>query len=624
MLQLRLQFFYKHLYIKSLDKMLRQCYNYLKNFYQGELDMKNRLICAAVAVILAVTALSSVLSVSATDNGYKWVGSWSTSPVQTGITIAGVRMCDFLNNCSYRTVIQMTVGGTKIRLKYSNLYGDNDVVIDETNIARTSVSSDADIIKNSVIPVTFKGKRSVTIPAGKEVYCDAIDMTVSALEHISITSYVKDFQYFKTAGFYGGITYMEFGNRLEQDSFTSMSPLDFSAGAITYHQIPFLCEADVWCPADYYSAVFIGDSTITNQSPYYLAERLQRSGVRNVGICQQAIIANKLLNDGDGNSVVGNIYGKSMLKRFDHDALQTAAVKKIFVKIGVNDVIHPRCKSMADKVPLVTADQIIKGYKTVISEAHKAGCEIYFFSRTAWKGYDRNFGLTASREPDVVWSQEAEDILLALNRWLKYEADIDGYIDLDFLRDPSDPTKLTAEYTSDGAHLTELGSRLLADAVPGEIFGVPNSSLISVNSLYLSGRGGEKVTTPFTPVTTTKVPDTTKKQTPDNADTPKTESSITTSAQSAPSSRVETFIATVTEMHIDSVIDLTEYATVLTPVNPTVPVPASETVTQATAPEPVKELDAGTVTGIVIVAVLLIGAASFLTVFFVNKKKMTD
>ena len=521
-------------------------------------------------------------------------------------------MCDFLTNMSYRTVIQMTIGGTKIRLKFSNLYGDNDVTIDETNIARTSVSNEADIISGSIIPVTFNGKRSVTIPAGKEIYCDEIEMSVSALEYISITSYVKNFTYFKTAGFYGGTTYTEFGNRLEEESFTSMSPLNFTSGAITYHQIPFLCEADVWVPSNYYSIVFIGDSTITNQSPYYLAERLQRSGVQNVGVCQQAIIANKLLNDGDGNSIVGNIYGESLLKRFDHDALQTAGVKAVFVKIGLNDVIHPRCKSMADKVPLVSAADIIEGYKTIIEQAHKAGCKIYFFSRTAWKGYSRDFGLTSGDEPDVEWTQESEDLLLSLNEWLKTEADIDGYIDLDFLRDPDDSTKLKDEYTSDGAHLTELGARLLADAVPGECFGVSNSKLISVNSLYLSGRGGEKVTSPFTPVTTINTPAT-------EATTKKTTTTATVT-----SNNTQTELITVTQTHIDSIQQLTEYTTILSPVIQTTLTPVTESSTELVAPEPEKELDTGTIVGIIVVAVLLIGCASFLTVFFVNKKRMAD
>ena len=109
--------------------------------------------------------------------------------------------------------------------------------------------------------------------------------------------------------------------------------------------------------------------------------------------------------------------------------------KKIFVKIGLNDVIHPRTNSMKDKVPLKTAEEIIEGYQKLIDLARKENLKIYFFSRTAWKGYSRNFALTSSNKPDVVWSQEADDILNELNIWLQYKADIDGYIDLDFLRD---------------------------------------------------------------------------------------------------------------------------------------------------------------------------------------------
>ena len=580
--------------------------------------MKKRVLSVILALIMLLSGMSlagaSVTATDTTTSSYHWVASWTTSPIKTGLIIAGVRLCDFLSNCCYRTVIQMTLGGTQVRLKFSNLYGDDPIVLDETNIARTSVNNESDIIKGSIIPVTFDGKTKATIPAGGEIYCDPIDMDVSALEYLSITTYVSDRESITTAGFYGGTSYMEYGNRLEQESFTSMSPLLFTSGAITYHIIPFLCAAEVMAPADNYSVVFFGDSTITNQSPYYLAERLQRSGVQNVGVAQQAIIANKVLNDGEGNSIYGNIYGIAAIKRFDTDVLEVAGVKKVFIKIGVNDVIHPRCKSMEGKVPYVTADEIMEGYQLMIDKAHSKGIEVYFFSRTAWKGYNRSFGLT-SNEPDAVWSQEAEDILLDLNSRLKQLADdggIEGYIDLDFLRDPEDSTKLKDEYTSDGAHLTELGARLLTDAIPYTCFG--STPLLSINDLYLSGRGGESVTTPFTPVTTsveksnttTKSSSTSGTTSASSGDTDSPGTTASDTNNTSTTKPIETITATQGEVQTRII---------------TVTLPTTEPLV---APEPEKTMDKGTVTGIVIVAVLLIGAVSFMTVYFVNKKKMTD
>ncbi|HHU84011.1 MAG TPA: hypothetical protein GXZ23_02420 [Clostridiales bacterium] len=581
------------------------------------------IICVVILFSLNAATYSSALATNQNEN-YHWVGSWATSPIKTGVMIGKLRLLDFLNNCTYRTVIQMTLGGTHVRLKFSNIYGDSDVVIDETTIARTSTKSEGDIRSGSDIPVTFNGKRVCVIPAGKYVYSDPVEMKVSALEYLSITSYISKFTRITTGGLYGGTSYLEAGKKINNESLSVTGALTFNSNAITYHVVPFLCAADVYCPKDCFSIVFIGDSTITNQSPYYLAERLVKSGVTNIGICQEAIIANKLLTDGEGNSIVGNIYGEAMTKRFERDALATPGVKKIFVKIGLNDVIHPRTNSMKDKVPLKTAEEIIEGYQKLIDLARKENLKIYFFSRTAWKGYSRNFALTSSNKPDVVWSQEADDILNELNIWLQYKADIDGYIDLDFLRDPSDPAKLLADYTTDGAHLSELGARLLADAVPARYLDIADKKIISINDLYLSGKGGEKVTTPYTSnnPTTTKPPAATATETVTTPAAISTSSltnpmptggaQLTTAVQTTvPSGTMPSSIIIVTELNTGEAQTVTHIVT--DPTKPTI-----------TEPTPEEKMDTGTKVGIVIVALISVLAFSFVTVYFVGKKQLID
>ena len=116
------------------------------------------------------------------------------------------------------------------------------------------------------------------------------------------------------------------------------------------------------------SAVIIGDSTLANDIPILLAEKLRNAGITNVGVLQQAIKGNRLLDDGAG--FLGMAYGEAMVDRFARDALDQPGVEKIFLKVGVNDVVHPNCESLKGEARPVTAQEMIDGYKQLIQEAH--------------------------------------------------------------------------------------------------------------------------------------------------------------------------------------------------------------------------------------------------------------
>ena len=212
-------------------------------------------------------------------------------------------------------------------------------------------------------------------------------------------------------------------------------------------------------------AVVIGDSTLANDIPILLAEKLQSVGITNVGILQQAIKGNRLLDDGAG--ILGMAYGEAMVDRFERDALNQPGVERIFLKVGVNDVVHPNCESLKDEARAVTAEEMIAGYKQLIEQAHERGIEVYLFTRTAWKGYTRN----VLGSDDVQWSPEIDQMRQDINAWIRSSDNpADGYIDLDFMCTDETVSELKSEYTTDGAHFTALGQQTVVDAVPLEYF----------------------------------------------------------------------------------------------------------------------------------------------------------
>lgn len=426
---------------------------------------------------------------SENSSGYSWVGSWSTSPVKAGVKVGGIRLMDFLSNRTVRSVVQLTLGGNALRVRVSNLYGDSPLKIEAASVARTNPEQEEQILPGSSKSLTFNGgQASVTVPVGQYLYSDPIKMDVLALEKITISYYINSFTNISTAGFYGATSYVAAGNQITAENMSRATPLLFSSGSLTYHTIPFLTNVDVNAPGAY-SVVIFGDSTVTNQTPYYLAEKFVENGVKNIGVLQQGIIANRLLYDGEGVSSIGMIYGESGIKRFQHDVISQPGVKKVFIKIGLNDVLHPMTKSMTDKAPYSSVQDIIAGYQKLVSMADAAGIEVYFFFRTPWKGYTRNFALSPS--DDLVWDINAEGMLQNLNEWIKNTNTIDGYINTDPLRDSADRYKMNGDYTTDGAHLSPLGARTLVDCIPMQYFGLKAQNMKSITSIYNAGAGGK-------------------------------------------------------------------------------------------------------------------------------------
>ena len=401
----------------------------------------------------------------------RWVASWGSSIVNGSVTIPGIDLRDYIpSRSTIRVELPVTVGGSHLRFKFSNEFGKTPLTINELSVAKTNGAGNAAIEAGSAVPITFGGGgTSVTIPTGQSVWSDDIYFPTRALENISISMYFRNLTYISSTGLSNGRTYLSkktlstpLASQTAAEQLNSPSEINISSGSITYHTIPFLANIDAFCEDTYAcSAVFIGDSTLVNNTYYHYAERLKDAGYSNIGVVNEAIIGNKLLSNGTG--LIGNLYGPSLVERFYRDALDLAGVKYVFVKIGLNDILHQFTKSMSDDVLKCSTDDIINGYKSLVTMAHERGVKIYFFTKTPWKGYSRAF---LGQTNDLVWSQEAQNMCDALDKWIRSNSYANGYIDAHDLANPADPNALCPSFTLDGAHLTEIASIAMADLIP--------------------------------------------------------------------------------------------------------------------------------------------------------------
>jgi hypothetical protein len=97
-----------------------------------------------------------------------WVGTWSTSPVSEG---------QAFDNQTLRQIVHISIGGDRLRVRFSNRFGTEPLVIDAASIGIQDV--DAALVPGSLRALTFGGETSIAIAAGAKVLSDPVELTVS-------------------------------------------------------------------------------------------------------------------------------------------------------------------------------------------------------------------------------------------------------------------------------------------------------------------------------------------------------------------------------------------------------------------------------------------------------------
>src|SRR2546423_5213236 len=157
---------------------------------------KWRSIGAAVVLAVAVPTLISSAGSAAQDEGLDnnsrsgdWVGSWATAVTAgepTGISHDG------FNNATVRMFVHLSVGGDKFRVRLSNVFGEQSVVVGHATIARpdTSTPSLIDLDPASVHNLTFNGQTSATMQKGDELLSDPVNMPVHDGDDLAVNVFL--------------------------------------------------------------------------------------------------------------------------------------------------------------------------------------------------------------------------------------------------------------------------------------------------------------------------------------------------------------------------------------------------------------------------------------------------
>lgn len=384
------------------------------------------------------------IELSSKAGAQNWVGTWATA--QMLVEPNNMPPAPGLTENTLRQIIRVSIGGKKLRLRFSNIYSDQPTVLKAVSIANVA---DAPAIEAATQKsLSFKGNPGVTMNPQEEVFSDAFDFALEPGQLLAITIHYGTASQ-KTSGHPGSRTtsYILEGDNLSNTAFS---------GAVKTDHWYSIMGVDVIAPKKSVNIVCLGNSITDGRSSGTNKQN------RWTDILSGRLLANKetehigVLNLGiGGNCVVRGGLGPTALDRFDRDVLSQAGTKWLIILEGVNDIGGIKNAEEAS----IKAQELIDAYKVMIDKAHAKnikvyGCTILPFEKSF---YDKPF------------RQEARDIV---NVWIRGNNGFDAVIDFDkaMASAPGSKTIVADMHDGDFLHPNEKGYRRMGEAIDLSLF----------------------------------------------------------------------------------------------------------------------------------------------------------
>jgi lysophospholipase L1-like esterase len=410
--------------------------------------MMSRTTLPARTLFVALTTALCVQPLLAKSDHQQWVGTWASAPLlDAHAKSADQLVATGTTGATLREVVHVSIGGEMVRVRFSNLYGTDPLVIGAAQIAQTVKG--AAVVPSSGKPLTFHGQPSVSIPPGALVVSDGVPFKFAPLSDLTVSFYLPSPS--------GPITEHQLGNATSYHAPGNVVASDTLETPSTLTSWEYLNGIDTLASADAGAVITIGDSitdgaksTIdTNQRwPDELARRLQADPkYRHLAVLNEGISGNKLLLDGAGPNV---------LARFDRDVIAQSGAKYLLILEGINDI--GRLHTVPEGA---TAADLIFALDQMILRAHAHGIAVIGCTLTPYHGAG-------------YYTENGEAIRKAVNDWIRTSGAFDGVVDFEAaVRDPDHPdTFLPADDPGDHLHPNDTGYKVMGDAIDLKLFTV--------------------------------------------------------------------------------------------------------------------------------------------------------
>jgi lysophospholipase L1-like esterase len=362
------------------------------------------------AMALAVAALAGHRAAVADDQqrGQRWVATWATSPATffqyippvaptppgPPTTFAPANIQPDLGfpfpdantagatGQTFRSIVKPDLWGNRMRFRFSNVFGTLPVTFSTVTVALQEYSGN--LVEGTVTPVTFGGKRSVTIPVGQEIFSDGIGLSwVADADDPAVQGRNLAVSY-AVEGDSGPMTYHSSAFVTSYitapgsgDHTGDLDVFDFEYTTTSWF---FLDAVDVMAPSDTVVVCAFGDSitdgthstlNINDRWMNVLSRRLHNAYGKKISIVNEAIAGNRVVNPVVANSAAG----PAAVDRLDRDVLGLSGLTHVIWLEGINDIGAG-----------TTTDSIIAGYQNVVGRLHAEGVKVYAGTLTSALG----------------------------------------------------------------------------------------------------------------------------------------------------------------------------------------------------------------------------------------------